>query len=265
MAALKLYRKFLPSRQRLWWETNLRRLRNGAGESRNCDVFIRYLESHSGREELESLLSVVRSYRASAHSALRKTTAEISPRRLKRQAKRLRRGLRRKSKRRSDPPLHHWADARLQRVIARFLEAAPDAQSDSVALHRFRIKGKQLRYTLELVSVILLKSEHQEMVQQVGQLQDRLGKLNDLITLARLTERLFPLDRAPTLPSEDESSRDNESREESMGENAQEVSDHARKLQRELMENWEAERKSFLLWWNEQGTSLCRRLTKSNL
>jgi CHAD domain-containing protein len=65
----------------------------------------------------------------------------------------------------------------------------PADTSDTAALHQFRIRGKQLRYTIELVASAFPAQLRSEMYPVVEELQERLGKVQDHVAaIANLNE-----------------------------------------------------------------------------
>jgi CHAD domain-containing protein len=71
--------------------------------------------------------------------------------------------------------------------------------ADVRTLHALRIEGKRLRYTLEYFSEVLPVNARQ-LISQVTELQDHLGKLNDADVAARVTRDWLNLN-APVLPA----------------------------------------------------------------
>ena len=91
-----------------------------------------------------------------------------------------------------------WARARMRPIVKRFFAASPSAASDEAALHRFRIRGKDLRYAMELLAAAFPQDFRKTLYPVVEALQDRLGEINDLATAqARLRERIQQVGRAP--------------------------------------------------------------------
>src|SRR5439155_23781116 len=74
------------------------------------------------------------------------------------------------------------ARARLTPVVAEFFADAPAAGADDAALHRFRIRGKRLRYAIELFAGAFPPVVRDELYPHVAALQERLGRVNDLAT-----------------------------------------------------------------------------------
>src|SRR5262249_53871745 len=67
--------------------------------------------------------------------------------------------------------------------------------TDVAALHAFRIRGKELRYAMELLAGAFLPDFREKLCPVVETLQDRLGALNDLATAqTRLRQRIEKAD-----------------------------------------------------------------------
>ena len=75
-----------------------------------------------------------------------------------------------------------WSRSRLAKTIKRFFRAIPANTKDPEALHRFRVRGKELRYALELFASLYPTDVRGRVYPLVTELQDRLGKLNDHAT-----------------------------------------------------------------------------------
>ncbi len=227
-AALKLFQDLLAKKDFRWWRKRLRTWRRAAGEVRNSDILIEFLESWSGAPlenptDRNSILGVVRVQQAHARVELRKVIQQLDFSRLKRRQKKLLGRLSRPSsasrvsgtlKKGLEEGLAEWSSRQLSPVYERFVQARPRGQCDEVGLHQFRIAGKQLRYTLELLSDTLPHPESKRVLKSIGQLQDRLGRLNDLTTLDLLLREFFLLEGEET---ENEKSMAGESKEGSTG------------------------------------------------
>ena len=75
-----------------------------------------------------------------------------------------------------------WAHRQLRRVVKRFYKASPKKSDDLEALHRFRVRGKELRYAMELLSTVFPHEFRSSLYPRVTLLQDKLGDLNDHAT-----------------------------------------------------------------------------------
>src|SRR5205085_1605887 len=72
-----------------------------------------------------------------------------------------------------------WAAAQLRTLADTFLAAMPGDSSDVVALHQFRIRAKALRYAIEIVASAFEPELRTDLYPVVGQLQERLGRVQD--------------------------------------------------------------------------------------
>jgi CHAD domain-containing protein/uncharacterized protein Yka (UPF0111/DUF47 family) len=185
-AALKLYAGLLPRRRTVWMKKQLKRLRSAANDARDCDVLARRLTQDHTHAEAESWANKVRAQRAEAQ----KPIVEIFER-LKRdecfdrRVTKLLRRVRPRSKhghRPEDQLFGDWARASLRPLIEAFFAAVPVDGTDMAALHAFRIRGKELRYGMELLAGAFGPDLREKLYPLVETLQDRLGALNDLAT-----------------------------------------------------------------------------------
>jgi hypothetical protein len=83
----------------------------------------------------------------------------------------------------------------LRPLVESFFAAVPADGTDMAALHAFRIRGKELRYGMELVGGAFGPDFREKLYPLVETLQDRLGALNDLATAqTRLRKRVEKAD-----------------------------------------------------------------------
>lgn len=185
-AALELFEEFLPRRRAAWFGKQLGKMRRAAGDVRDLDVLADRLDrevSGSAGEELQQQLG---KRRAAAVRPLVKIHHRLaSKQRFERRAKAL---IRRTPKRqkRADGPAESkfgpWAGRRLERLIAEFFDAEPHPGGKRKEWHAFRIRGKALRYGLEMLPGVLPANVLSETLELLAALQDRLGAINDLAT-----------------------------------------------------------------------------------
>ncbi|HKB06452.1 MAG TPA: CHAD domain-containing protein [Gemmataceae bacterium] len=190
-AALALYADLLPSRPMKWLRKWVRRLRRAAGAARDCDVFARRAVGLNGLWHKE-----LRGERRKAQAKIETLYRRLDHgRRLKRRGRKLLAWL----DDRDTGPADRFADlarARLHPAVAAFFDADPTDPGDAGALHQFRIRGKELRYAMELLAAAFPARFREELYPVVGTLQDKLGNVNDLtVAQRRLQERI---DRAGT-------------------------------------------------------------------
>lgn len=63
--------------------------------------------------------------------------------------------------------------------MTEFFKAQPSDMTDLVALHRFRIRGKKLRYAMELLASAFAPEFREELYPTVERVQEHLGEIND--------------------------------------------------------------------------------------
>ncbi|MGN6134022.1 MAG: CHAD domain-containing protein [Aureliella sp.] len=189
-AALELFDDQLPRRQSAWMKKQLKRIRRAANPARDCDVLIARLRKGRVSGRRRRWLGELREER---HRAQDKIIAVHQ--RLDRKGK-LQRRIRTLLKQlRSDPTdqgmipadcFCQWAHAALRLSVERFFDSVPSNQADQQALHQFRIRGKELRYAIELLAGAFPAELRTQVYPEVATIQDRLGELNDLAVAQQL-------------------------------------------------------------------------------
>jgi CHAD domain-containing protein len=86
-----------------------------------------------------------------------------------------------KVRKKQDVSFRNWAEMRLGQAAESFFAALPTANSDLSALHQFRIRGKHLRYTLELLAPAFGPELREQYYPVVQELQELLGRINDCV------------------------------------------------------------------------------------
>jgi CHAD domain-containing protein len=178
MAALELYRDFLPKKPARWLRKRLKKVRRAAGDARDLDILgIRLQQTYMDRA-------------APAESVIREKRADVQPDIVK-AAERCRRGDRLvrktgkvlagiKAENEERPTqFREWAIEQLDRRASEFFKNVPSDLADTTALHQFRISGKELRYTIELLESAFDRDLRKEHYSVVEDLQERLGNVQD--------------------------------------------------------------------------------------
>ncbi len=200
-AALRLYVDLLPRRRVAWIQKQLKRLRRAANDARDCDVLARRLAGDHADDRAGHWLAQVRKERTKAQGPIvamserllrdarfERRVEDLLQRVRPRRGEAIKRGLR----------FGDWARARLRPVVKRYFAASPSAASDEAVLHRFRIRGKELRYVMELLAAAFPPDFREKLYPVVEAVQDRLGEINDLATAqVRLRERIKQAGRFP--------------------------------------------------------------------
>jgi CHAD domain-containing protein len=195
-AALKLYAELLPKRRAAWMTKQLKRLRRAANEARDLDVLAQRLATGDGAPEAERWLEKVRRQRAEAQKPIVAIHERLQrEHRLERRIRKLLQRVRPRAQADAKPVpprFGDWARACLRPIVQRFFAAVPAEESDALALHQFRIRGKELRYALELLAGAFPADVYDQLYPLVETLQDKLGAINDLTTAQARLRRHLP-------------------------------------------------------------------------
>jgi CHAD domain-containing protein len=195
LASLRLYADLLPRRRAKWLKKQLRRIRRGVNDARDYDVLAqRWAQGHPHQGQ-RRLLDHVWAQRAQAQRRIIDLHGQLTRgQRLARRIDQLLLRVRPRGKHKTqlkELSFGPWAHDRLRSVVEKFFRAAPGEGRDGTALHRFRIRGKVLRYTMELVRGAFPLELREKLYPVIETLQDRLGEINDHVTaMARLRQRL---------------------------------------------------------------------------
>jgi len=190
-AALRLYEEWLPRRRFAWMKKQLKRIRRAANEARDCDVLLERLRKKTGRGS-QRWRESVRAERVKAQEAIIAVEERLGRDRLERRITKLLERVRCRLVDGSgaEPPFGRWARQRLRPLVARFFEAIPSDHTNEAALHQLRIRGKELRYAVELLSGAFPDTLRTQLYPLLEEIQDRLGAINDLATARmRLQEK----------------------------------------------------------------------------
>ena len=194
-AAMRLYADLLPRRRIARMEKRLKQIRQAAGDARDYDVFAQRLAKDRPEPEAKRLLGHVRGQRRKAQKPLLALHQRLErDDRFERQIAKLRRGIRSRGKKktlRKTPRFGDWARASLRPLVKRFFKAARTIEKDAAALHQFRIRGKKLRYAMELLAGAFSPDFREKLYPVIEALQDKLGEINDHVTAqARLRQQM---------------------------------------------------------------------------
>jgi CHAD domain-containing protein len=201
LAAIECFEPILCRRRAAWFGRRLHHLRRLAGEARDLDVLVDQLaasttsdasveqrqedrfrhrlarmlahEAHASRDPLVSDLETLLSSNWSERSTELLDTLDTT------------------GQRRS---LRPFARRRLQIVSRRFLAAAGLHEQRERDLHRLRILGKKLRYSLEILGPLLPADPVEEFLASLESMQAKLGGFTDH---AAAVDRLRGLSRKP--------------------------------------------------------------------
>jgi CHAD domain-containing protein len=180
-AALQIFRALLPQKSQKWLSRELRRVRKAAGEARDLDVFIERLSQEADASDTAALDAVVddlRDRRQQAQPPVAEVYEELRLWKFDLRIEMLVERIRWRSGS-AEPDFRTAAADMLRPVIDGFHEACAADFTNTEALHELRICGKALRYAMELLAGAFYKSFRKQVYPTVGELQDRLGVVND--------------------------------------------------------------------------------------
>jgi CHAD domain-containing protein len=216
-AAISLYHDWLPDRPRRWIKKRLKKIRRAAGDARDLDVLGESLATQFGAQR-DAIVTLIADQRAKLQPKL----VEIADRchrhnRLQQKTYRLLSDI---TPQDATAAAHNaafrtWAATQLHKVTDAFFAAEPAGDADWSALHQFRVAGKELRYTLELVTPAFGAQLREVAYPIVEGLQEKLGQVNDFVVGREQLQKerdaatAEPLRAAlDTLVAEQEASRD---------------------------------------------------------
>ncbi len=178
MAALRMFKPMLPRKHRRFLMRELRRTRDAAGTARDLDVMLARRAEDSS-EQGRRFVKRLRKRRRKAQQPIVAQWKRLTKRgRLARHQRKL---LSRARLRKRDRGLRfaEWSAIRIRGPLEDFLAANPTDPTDLARLHRFRIRGKRLRYAMELLAPAFPPAFREELYPRVVELQDQLGEIND--------------------------------------------------------------------------------------
>jgi CHAD domain-containing protein len=188
-AALKLYRDWLPRKSARWIKKRLRQMRQAASEARDLDVLIERLKRDNDPNS-GPIVHFLEAKRVAVQPDIIELAKELRhDDRFVRKAARLVRKIENSNGHNQNGApqmLCNWAPQQLARFRTDLIDLMPDGSDDVAALHQFRIRGKALRYAIELLSPAFDPQLRDEIYPAVEELQERLGKIIDHIAAMRL-------------------------------------------------------------------------------
>jgi CHAD domain-containing protein len=181
MTALSVFEHFVPRKEFKWFRKKLRRIRKAAGAAREYDVLAERL---AARPEVQDqtgteLLKWVRDQRRLAQQPISAAANHLKKRHFKRRIKRLVKKLIKRSRRRESESFGSLASVQMNRLIVELFAVSPSQLRQLSALHEFRVRGKHLRYTMEILASAFSPEFRERLYGEVAALQEELGRIND--------------------------------------------------------------------------------------
>lgn len=192
LAAFDAFATLIPGGMRRWFCRRLRDLRRAAGDARDLDVLSdRLTESgavtpkpaSAARRRLMSMLARRRPIaRRPVVDTRDRLVADGWSARVAQLVDRLSEG-------RANPAAREFARKRLKRAVRRFFDRADRDTRRGAELHRLRIDGKRLRYTLEIFAPLLAPDHRRRCEKTLEAFQEGLGRYTDHESIAARLRR----------------------------------------------------------------------------
>jgi len=179
VAALDLYGKLFPKEPRKALGQQLKAIRRAAGRARDFDVLLLRHAPTANNPTAEQFVRGVRGRRIEAQNPLREIHQQLATSGQLQTLPAQMGGTDTETQNSSSPRFRDWAHKRLDKTVRIFFAAEPQNLSDLESLHAFRIRGKELRYAMEMLVVAFPSSFQARLYPLIERLQDRLGAIND--------------------------------------------------------------------------------------
>jgi triphosphatase len=186
--ALRVYRRALPKKELSSIRKKLETIRRAAGKARDLDVFLEHVIG-TGTGSSNSMVARIKHQREKAQRPIVRCFVKAG--RKKGLKNRLFKLLARiqKNNESASRLVGVWAKNQLRDAIKRFYHARPSDINDLRSVHCFRIRTKELRYTIELLDAAFPVERTCSVFPLVETLQQRLGDINDrAVTISILNE-----------------------------------------------------------------------------
>ena len=224
-SALKSFASLLPTNQRRRLKKQVRSIRRAAGQLRDLDVLLLQLTKSPVDSGEEVVISALREERQLLAQDLTRRLSHEEQERLRRRLQDIA-GSGCNGSYESTTGLSEWAAAQVQPTSSRFLDAAQGDLLKTKDLHQLRLRGKQLRYSLELFQTQLDRNRVSRALKALRDIQERLGDMNDHSSAHQL------LSEVAALPPDET------------------VRKIARRMARQEKRFLKRDRRRFLKWWH---------------
>ncbi len=186
-AAFRIYKSVLPRKQSRSIQSKLEKIRRAAGEARDLDVLLGQINARHAHGSA-FFAELLRRRKKAQRQINRCLVREYDRWQL---SKRLEKMLNHINKKESSTFFVDLTRLPLKRVVERFYFAFPIDYNDHRALHRFRVRVKDLRYTIELLAVAYPAELKTCIYPLIAELQELLGDINDRsVAIAKLGDWL---------------------------------------------------------------------------
>ena len=237
LAAVDAFRSVLPAKRRKWFEKKLRDLRKAAGEARDLDVLADCLAKNDAARARSRLVAMLAQQRRKSRKPIQ---AQLKKLKVAGWSSRVDRLVEDVSCRRHRTGFRAFARRRFKPMVASFVRTVDRAIRDNDDIHTLRIKGKKIRYAMEIFATVFPAGAGGRCQKSLERLQKTLGECTDHASAA---DRLRRWSRSI---------------------NAGPKQDMLVALSGDEGEKANRARKAFATWWNRtRRRSLRRRLNRT--
>ncbi len=201
LVSCQAFRELLPERRLKRIRKALKRLRRAAGATRDLDVLLEFIEKRAAKTDdarLADLCAAIAARREEAQQALTQEYERLVRKEFSRRSDRLIDSIEWRGNG-DEPDLASMARAHLAPAAASFVTQARADFTSIDQLHELRLRGKRLRYAVELFGASLHEAAAQKLDRRLRKTQRRLGRLNDHATSSALLRSWTETDDAETL------------------------------------------------------------------
>lgn len=181
VAALKFYRELLPKKSMKRLKKQLQHLRIATNEVRDYDVTADLLpkEWACQFQRLQQERLVIQAPLLVLFQCLERKDY------LKKQMSQLLEEIQHSKKKHNTTTFSKWKKRRLQKKLENLWKIAPTRKASLAALHRFRIRVKELRYMIELFGEAIPFEIQKKIYPKLKTFQKKLGRIHDFVMLQR--------------------------------------------------------------------------------
>jgi CHAD domain-containing protein len=187
IAAIDAFRDLMPARPRAWFEKRLRRIRRAAGNARDLDVLTDRLtgqpvatraeeRSPAGRAARRRLISMLTRQRADSRQPIHEIREKLLAADWTGRVELL---VEEMAAEPTAMTFRQYARRRFKPIMERFFERADRKLRDDDEIHRLRIEGKKLRYSLEIFAAVFPAAVLGKCEKALEALQENLGEFTD--------------------------------------------------------------------------------------
>lgn len=187
VAGLDFFREVVVKSFRCQTVKQLKTLRSGLGNLRDWDVLAEQIGRKSSRHA-ESLVLLIHQNHSEELQKTESRTRAINSN-LTFDFSKFELPVRRSAQKLLPKPFKKWAFRRTHKIAKQFLSSLRQTDLTAETLHRLRIRGKKLRYTLEILEPVVPDVLDSPAYRRIQKLQTLLGELQDGIVQRDVLKR----------------------------------------------------------------------------